>query len=186
MIIDAGWLDSQISEVAPIDGIRIGVPDDKSTWEVWFKAEATQEQRAAAQAVIQAFDPLVPLRRNYRARIDDDAERCRQKYITPGAGMAMTYMEKHAQARAVMDMGEAAANALDAALAKANFPTLAASVGREAPTLYDCAQIVIAAYERFAYLSNVIEACRLDARAAVAAATTEAGVVAAYEAVTWP
>lgn len=39
-------------------GVRIGKRDDKSTWNVQLvEGEATVEQRAAAQAVIDAFDP---------------------------------------------------------------------------------------------------------------------------------
>lgn len=40
----------------PIDGVRIGRVNDKATWLVWFTNAATPAHRAAAQAVIGAFD----------------------------------------------------------------------------------------------------------------------------------
>jgi len=45
-----------IVAVAPIDGVGIGQIDDKSTWRIDFKEEATEEQRAAAQAIIDSYD----------------------------------------------------------------------------------------------------------------------------------
>lgn len=41
----------------PIDGVSIGKASDKATWRIDFKLEATPEQRAAAQQVLQDFDP---------------------------------------------------------------------------------------------------------------------------------
>lgn len=51
-------LDAAIKAVCPIHGVSIGRKDDKSTWRIDFKDEATTEQRAAAQAVLDAFDPV--------------------------------------------------------------------------------------------------------------------------------
>lgn len=44
-----------VTAVCPIDGVSIGRKDDKSTWRVDFKDEATAEQRAAARAVVDTF-----------------------------------------------------------------------------------------------------------------------------------
>lgn len=46
-----------VEHVAPIFGM--GFPDayDTSTWTINFRPEATEEQKAAAQAVVAAFDP---------------------------------------------------------------------------------------------------------------------------------
>lgn len=119
-------------------------------------------------------------------RVDADAEACRLQFITPGAGMAMTYAEKFAQAQAVDTMGEATANALSEPDAQAQFPTLSASVGLEAPTLWDAAQLVIERYAAFAQLSMSIERTRLAGKAAIKAATTVDGVRVAYGAIAWP
>lgn len=67
-------LHNAIAAVCPIDGINIGREEDRSTWSASFKAEATEEQRAAAQAVIDAFNPTpdpVELRaERYKAEAD--------------------------------------------------------------------------------------------------------------------
>jgi hypothetical protein len=122
----------------------------------------------------------------YQEKIDTDAETARLQFITPGSGMALTYQEKFAQAQAVADMGEVAANALSAQDREAQFPTLSASVGIEAGTLYDCAQLVLAKYAAFAQMSLAIERARLSGKAAIAAASDTAAARAAYEAITWP
>lgn len=49
-------LTKALGQIAPIHGVSIGRRNDKSTWRIDFKDEATAEQRAAAQAVIDAFD----------------------------------------------------------------------------------------------------------------------------------
>lgn len=129
---------------------------------------------------------LDAIRRGLQARVDADAEAVRLRYITAGSGMAMVYQEKFAQAQAVNAMGETAANAMSQADREAQFPTLAASVGLEAPTLWGCAQLVLAKYAAFAALSLTIEKARLTAKAQIAAASNVQGVRSAYEAIAWP
>lgn len=136
--------------------------------------------------VVRSHPPLAELKASFKFRIDDDAERCRLRFITPGAGMAMTYQEKFEQAKAVEQLGEEAAGALTSEQIAAEFPTLGASVGIEAQTLWACAQLVIARYEGFAALSGIIERARLAGKKAVTDAADVAGVEAAYQAVTWP
>tara|TARA_R110000868_G_scaffold157001_1_gene384056 strand:- start:256 stop:888 length:633 start_codon:yes stop_codon:yes gene_type:complete len=128
---------------------------------------------------------LSDLKTNLNARVDSDAEAVRLRYITPGAGMAMTYAEKRDQANAVHGLGQAAANALTDAERVAQFPTLAASVGLEAATLWDCAQLVIAKSEAWADLSNVIERTRLLGKKSISDASDAATARAAYEAIAW-
>ncbi len=122
----------------------------------------------------------------YKAKLDADAEAVRLRVITPGAGMALVYAEKFAQAGAVQAMGEQAANAMSQADRESNFPTLSASIGIEGATLWDCAQLVLEKYAQFAALSLLIERGRLMGKKAIAAATDVDGVRAAYGAVVWP
>lgn len=129
---------------------------------------------------------LVPIRLRLMEQVDLQAEAVRHRHISPGAGMAMVYAEKHSQARAVDRLGETAANVLTEAQFIEQFPTLAASVGVEADTLWDCAQLVISKYETFASLSHAIERTRLDAKKALRSATTPEAVQSAYEMVQWP
>jgi hypothetical protein len=49
-------LDTALRAVAPISGVSIGRPDDKSSWRVDFLPQATQAQRDAATSVIASFD----------------------------------------------------------------------------------------------------------------------------------
>ena len=53
-------LHDKIAHVAPIFGVSIGTPDDKSTWSVDFDPAATVEQMQAAAAVVASFDPNAP------------------------------------------------------------------------------------------------------------------------------
>jgi len=50
-----------VGAVAPITGMAFGDLDDKSTWACSFKDEATDAQRLAAQAVIDAYVPKAPV-----------------------------------------------------------------------------------------------------------------------------
>lgn len=50
-----------ISEVAPIEGVSIGAANNKTTWRIDFRPEATGVQRAAAQAVLNNFVPSPPM-----------------------------------------------------------------------------------------------------------------------------
>ena len=49
-----------IAASCPILGIAIADPADKATWRIDFDPDATQAQREAAQAALQAFDPTAP------------------------------------------------------------------------------------------------------------------------------
>lgn len=120
-----------------------------------------------------------------RQRVDADAEAVRLKYITPGDGMAMTYREKFEQALEVIALGQEVADALTLEQRVDQYPTLAASVGEEAETLFAAAQLVQQRYEAFADLSYAIEKTRLAGKAAIQAATTVAGVESAYASITW-
>jgi len=152
--------------------------------------QANQVSTVNGDQVIRSWEltspDLTTVKAHLKTRVDDDAERTRLKYITPGAGMAMTYTEKHNQACAVYDLGEAAANALTEAERNDQFPTLSASVGIEALTLYGCALLVKGRYEAFADLSAVIERTRLQGKKNISDASDAASAQAAYEAITWP
>jgi len=150
---------------------------------------ADQQQGRPTDAEIEAEAArlvLPTLKSQLSKAVDDDAERVRMRYITPGAGMSMTYLEKHNQAIAVEALGETAANALSEQDRAAQFPTLAASVGIEAPTLWACAQLVILKYEAWAALSHVIERTRLLGKKSISDASDAAAAQAAYEAIAWP
>lgn len=161
-----------IIAVCPAEGVSIGRWENRATWRIDYTPDATAEQRAAAQTVINTFDVLTVEKKEIAAEVDTEAERRRLKVITPGSGMALTYQEKLAQARSVADMGRDAANALTESERNSLFPTLSASVGIEAPTLADAADLVIARYQQFAQASMTIERDRLAAKTGILASST--------------
>ncbi len=46
-----------IASLAPIDSVSIGRWNDKETWRIDFKEEATDEQKQLAQTTLENFDP---------------------------------------------------------------------------------------------------------------------------------
>lgn len=54
-------LTEAIQKICPIDGVSLGDIADKQTWNIAFRPDATNEQKAAAQAVVDSFDPNAPV-----------------------------------------------------------------------------------------------------------------------------
>jgi hypothetical protein len=55
----AALIHNRVALIAPIKGVSIGIKNDKSTWRIDFKDEATTSQRQAARDVILAFDVML-------------------------------------------------------------------------------------------------------------------------------
>lgn len=70
----ASALHDAVVAVAPITGVSVGHWDDRATWRIDFKDEATAEQRDAARVVAAAFDirskPERPAQRDLAAELD--------------------------------------------------------------------------------------------------------------------
>ncbi|MDF2981413.1 MAG: hypothetical protein K0Q69_1185 [Devosia sp.] len=120
--------------------------------------------------------PLDAVKAELRERIDTEAEATRRKYITPGAGQALTYQQKAAEAARLQ--GDPVPDA-------AGYPLLAAEIGITAPTLAEVGQVVRAAHEAWMVLGAQIEAARLGAKKAIDLATTIEAACAGAE-VMWP
>ncbi|OYY80626.1 MAG: hypothetical protein B7Y61_15415 [Rhizobiales bacterium 35-66-30] len=135
---------------------------------------------AAARGALDGGDALAALKSTLRASIDARAEECRARYITQGAGQAMTYMRKADEARRmVADI--TAGGAPD----PAQYPLLCAEIGITAPTLAEVGQIVAAQDAAWQEAGRAIEALRLGAKRAVdGAQDAEAARAAAH--VLWP
>lgn len=112
-----------------------------------------------------------------KIRIDEAAELARLKYITPGAGQAMTYAEKAAQARQCLAATDPQ---------ETDYPLLAAEIGITAPSLMDVATVVAAAHSAWIGIGAAIEGIRLQAKASIDAAEDAAAVHALAETVVWP
>jgi hypothetical protein len=48
--------DQIVAAGIPIDGVSIGKPNNKLTWRIDFKPEATKEQKIQAQQILADFD----------------------------------------------------------------------------------------------------------------------------------
>lgn len=110
------------------------------------------------------------------AQVDMEAEASRLKYITGGAGQALTYQNKAEEAAAILSGGDPD---------PADYPLLAAEVGITAPTLTEVAQIVNLAQQQWKMVGAQIEALRLGAKVAIAAAETIEEAEAAAN-INWP
>lgn len=114
-------------------------------------------------------------RASAKQAIDDAAERCRLQWITGGAGQAMVYQEKRAEAERWQAEGGD----------PGDYPILSASVGVEAADIAGVAAIVVGTATAWTGLAASIERLRLAAKKAVATASTWTEIDAA-SAVEWP
>lgn len=132
----------------------------------------------AETAEIVAYEKPSPTdadRASAKQAIDDAAERCRLLWITGGAGQAMVYQEKRAEAvRFVAEGGE-----------PEDFPILSASVGIEGEDLAAVAAVVLGTAAAWTALAASIEGLRLSAKRSAGLAGTWAEIDAS-QAVDWP
>lgn len=155
--------------------------DDAGILHAWSVIAAWSDEDLASigvtREVLPAADPvpvnLPALQHELKSRIDDAAEAERGRYITPGAGQALTYQHKAAEALRYLQSAGAG-----------DYPLLSAEIGITGTTLADVAAVVHGAYQAWLAIGAQIEAARLAAKAAVDAAEDEA----AARAVTpvWP
>ena len=142
-------------DIIPADAVEVPrLPDDGEAWD-----EIAQDF---------TFDGG-PLLAEIHAQIDRQAEEVRAQYITPGAGQAMTYLQKQAEAAAVI------------ADANAPAPILSAEAEAMGTTLGDLAAEVHANALAWASIGGKIEGARRAAKRAAADATTPATLRAAAQ-----
>ncbi len=113
------------------------------------------------QAVIahQEVD-LAALRVSLEIGVDADAERMRQRFLTPGSGQAMTYARKETEARAWT---------LDNSVAT---PFLSAEAPARGMTIATLAAEVIALSDAWVAIGSAIEGRRMGAKSALGQAAT--------------
>ncbi|MAO56583.1 MAG: hypothetical protein CMM61_12915 [Rhodospirillaceae bacterium] len=134
-------------------------------------AEAAEEAAAAAAFITDAL-----------AKVDIDAEAARLQFITPGAGQALVYQRKEAQARACL-----AAHDEQNPPSTGDFPALDAEVGITAADILGVAAAVVAQAEAWAPIGDLIEATRLSAKAAIVAANgDQTAITAVLDGLSWP
>jgi len=110
------------------------------------------------------------------AQVDADAEAARLLWITPGSGQAMTYEQKRIEAERMASDPEPQPEA---------YPMLSAEVGITADTLAAVGALVRGRVAVWTVIAAQIECLRLQAKAAVMAATNAADARAAAV-VPWP
>ncbi|RVT93684.1 hypothetical protein [Sphingomonas crocodyli] len=98
---------------------------------------------------------LDPVRAFLSARVDEEAEAERMRFITPGAGMAMTYLRKEQEARAYLADGELG-------------PMLEAEAAATGQSVADLAAAVVAAADLWAVVGAAIEGARMAAKRTIA------------------
>lgn len=144
----------------------------------WPRDDAGEQTDAAMQDVLRPYGLWVgldALKIGLKAAIDVAAEAERMKYITAGAGQAMTYARKVEQARAAQ---------ADADPHPGDYPLLDASVGIDGDDVLDVAATVLTMDAAWEQIGAAIEAARLNAKQAI----NEAETAGAARAVTpvWP
>jgi hypothetical protein len=151
--------------------------------ETWYResgeAVVVEALGDPADAGLQPEAPPVALdviKAGLRAKIDAQAEAERLRYVTPGAGQAMTYQAKADEARRIAD---------DPDPDPAAYPLLAAEIGITAGDLAGVGAVVRANHAAWLTVGAAIEAVRLGTKAAVTAADDEAAAIEAATA-TWP
>ncbi|MFA7416119.1 MAG: hypothetical protein WC048_16735 [Rhizobium sp.] len=138
---------------------------------------------AAENAVVEAALPgigaaaLLAAKDATKAEVDAAAESVRLSYITAGAGQALTYSQKATEAVAYLGAANPVA---------ADYPLLNAEVGITGPTIAEVAAIVKAAFDQWQIIGAQIEAARLGAKKAIAAAATAAEAQAVLDGIVWP
>lgn len=129
------------------------------------KGEAVIE--AAHEVITVAEVNIAPIKEHLAAQIDAEAEAFRLRFITPGAGQAITYLRKEQEAAAYLaDSG-------------ASVPLLEAEAAVTGVTVTALAAEVAAASAQWLIIGTAIEARRRQAKIAVQAATNVAEAHAA-------
>lgn len=111
-----------------------------------------------------------PARDAAKLRIDAAAEAIRLRYITPGSGQAMAYLQKHKEAVAFL---------ADEQIEEAEIPAIVAEVGITGTTKYEVAQVIVNMEAIWRQASAQIDSARLAAKNAVSAAATQQDIEAA-------
>lgn len=115
---------------------------------------------------------LAPLKVDARRKVDLEAEKVRQFFITPGSGQAMVYREKQIEAEAVV---------ANPSISVSEVPHIAAEAELNQITLLDQAAVILTMAHQWIQISVLIEERRLVAKATVDQATNPIEIEAAAE-----
>lgn len=156
------------------DGLTYSGIDERSRF--WTVIQEWLDAGHEIQPPLSIAPTLLEAKAILKKQIDDEAEATRLRYITGGAGQAMTYQQKATEAVSCL---------ADPNPSPENYPLLAAEIGITAETLVGVAQIVFAAHQGWRQVGGMIEGLRLGGKQAVEAADSiEAAQIAAQ--IVWP
>lgn len=128
---------------------------------------------------VKSERPLEEIKAELQARLHGDAERTRGTVLTLSAGKAMSYAEKAAEARLILD-DENNPPSADAV------PILSREAVVRGMSLVDMAGVVMSRYLACKDAEAAINEAEVRGVLAVSAASNAAEARAAYEAVEWP
>ena len=146
----------------------------------WPRDEEGNQTDAALQEVLATYGLAVGMDRRKAAlsqAIDDRAEAERLRWITPGAGQAMTYARKVEEAKAVQSATSPKA---------ADYPMLAASIGLDGKTIKEVADTILEMDAAWATVGAAIEKRRLQLKHEVASSDALATLDAVDITLGWP
>lgn len=141
----------------------------------------TYDAEAGVASPVIEPRPIAEVQAEACAKIDAAAETARLAFITPGAGQALVYQRKEAQARACL----AAYDAQNQPPA-GTYPALEAEVGITGADTVGVATVVAGMADAWAAIGDSIEAIRLGAKKAVGEAAAPADIPPIVAAVEWP
>jgi len=119
---------------------------------------------------ISVTKDLAPLKQQAKVEIDQEAERTRLLFITPGDGQAMAYEEKRSEARAYQ---------ADPNIDPAEIPHLVSEADVLGITVAEMAQMILDMTAQWKAVSVEVERLRIAGKAAVDAATSVPAIEAA-------
>ncbi|MBS7699152.1 MULTISPECIES: hypothetical protein [unclassified Chelatococcus] len=146
-----------------------GMQHPASVLDLW----SDQDLETIGVARVVTLPTLAQIKASLKASVDRRAEIERGRYITPGAGQAMTYQAKAAEAQHYTETDGAG-----------DYPLLTAEVGVTGATIADVAAVVLGMHGQWQLIGAQIERARLSAKAVIDAAEDEAAARAVVP--DWP
>ena len=160
----------------------------------WPKDVDGKETDAALAAVLAPYglrlfpSTLDEVLQDLQTKVDESAEKERQKYITGGSGQSMTYTEKFNQAVDFSKKWQAHMKnpAQEPEPNENDYLLLKAGLGIDGSTLIEVAAKVTYAYAVWQQIGAAIEGVRLKSKLAISEAKTAEEAQAIFEAIEWP
>ncbi|MCR9256265.1 MAG: hypothetical protein NXI16_09235 [Alphaproteobacteria bacterium] len=143
----------------------------------WIDLDQAEIDAESARIAAVAAGALDREKAEAEREIDAAAEAARAAIVTPGAGQAMSYLAKEAEARRVL-AGAASSALLEPLIGVEVDPV----TGDVLPDLASVAAVIVAQADAWMALEGQIDAARRGAKIQIAAAADSAAITAARDA----